>query len=438
MTNYIKDIEEIPNLKPPQETFVDDPTSLQDIHLDELTFDLLNGLKTVSNLHIFHVVYIYASFIKFMIKLQQHPHLYDKFRQQQLNQLEEEADSVSAQQKESLNNGRDTINSSSTDSSLSPMSPPISNSSSTSTTNANSLDSSTSTLSTEEPSDKSTTPPVATTTVEIDDGNTIVCDYTNANGISDEILDKYDDDEVLFNSENIDNVNFNYNDNDNQGDTNGGSFSPGKYIPIETLLEQFKLSEHNSSQDDITSSKKSVPVLESNFAKSVVSEIEYAQTINRNSNHSTQLSKVFQLIKTPNLPIDQFLLRIKQYSPSISIPAYLHSIFMLFKLTILLSSIQLTTNNSYRFIVGALRTCTKLLDDVYQKQSNFTHVVGVNLRDLSKIEVNFCYLINFNFNLQCLDQQLARFLKYEFVELCQFIKLELNEFYNEVVDSLAS
>lgn len=88
MTNYIKDIEEIPNLKPPQETFVDDPTSLQDIHLDELTFDLLNGLKTVSNLHIFHVVYIYALFIKFMIKLQQHPHLYDKFRQQQLNQLE--------------------------------------------------------------------------------------------------------------------------------------------------------------------------------------------------------------------------------------------------------------------------------------------------------------------------------------------------------------
>lgn len=438
MTNYIKDIEEIPNLKPPQETFVDDPTSLQDIHLDELTFDLLNGLKTVSNLHIFHVVYIYALFIKFMIKLQQHPHLYDKFRQQQLNQLEEEADSVSAQQKESLNNGRDTINSSSTDSSLSPMSPPISNSSSTSTTNANSLDSSTSTLSTEEPSDKSTTPPVATTTVEIDDGNTIVCDYTNANGISDEILDKYDDDEVLFNSENIDNVNFNYNDNDNQGDTTGGSFSPGKYIPIETLLEQFKLSEHNSSQDDITSSKKNVPVLESNFAKSVVSEIEYAQTINQNLNHSTQLSKVFQLIKTPNLPIDQFLLRIKQYSPSISIPAYLHSIFMLFKLTILLSLIQLTTNNSYRFIVGALRTCTKLLDDVYQKQLNFTHVVGVNLRDLSKIEVNFCYLINFNFNLQCLDQQLARFLKYEFVELCQFIKLELNEFYNEVVDSLAS
>lgn len=144
------------------------------------------------------------------------------------------------------------------------------------------------------------------------------------------------------------------------------------------------------------------------------------------------------MIKTPNLPIDQFLLRIKQYSPSISIPAYLHSIFMLFKLTILLSLIQLTTNNSYRFIVGALRTCTKLLDDVYQKQLNFTHVVGVNLRDLSKIEVNFCYLINFNFNLQCLDQQLARFLKYEFVELCQFIKLELNEFYNEVVDSLAS
>lgn len=91
MANYIKDIEEIPCLKPPQETFVDDPTSLKDIHLDELTFDLSNGLKTINNLHILHVVYIYALFIKFIIKLQEHPQLYDKFRQQLLQQLEEEA-----------------------------------------------------------------------------------------------------------------------------------------------------------------------------------------------------------------------------------------------------------------------------------------------------------------------------------------------------------
>lgn len=424
MANYIKDIEEIPCLKPPQETFVDDPTSLKDIHLDELTFDLSNGLKTIKNLHILHVVYIYALFIKFIIKLQEHPQLYDKFRQQLLQQLEGEASQSLKTNGNKTNNETDVTSTSAATSSLE--SPPISNSNSTSTTNT--LDSSTTTLNTDELSDKSTPTVTATTQIDDDDdGKTDVGEYTNGNGLSDIVLERSDSDEVMFNDENIDNINFNY--SSNGGNNEDGGSSPGNYIPVETLLENFKLNDPNPSKEDITISN--LTLYTTNFSKSIISEIEYAQRVN----HSTQLSKVFQLIKTPNLPIDQFLLRIKQYSPSISIPAYLHSIFILFKLTTLLSLVTLTTNNSYRFIVGALRTCTKLLDDVYQKQLNFTHVVGVNLRDLSKIEVNFCYLINFNFNLQCLEKTLIRFLKFEFVKLCQFVKLELNDVYNEVVNS---
>lgn len=400
MANYIKDIEEIPCLKPPQETFVDDPTSLKDIHLDELTFDLSNGLKTINNLHILHVVYIYALFIKFIIKLQEHPQLYDKFRQQLLQQLEEEASQSLKMNGNKTNNETDVASTSADAAATSSLeSPPISNSNSTSTTNT--LDSSTTTLNTDELSDKSTPTVTATTQIDDDDGKTDVGEYTNGSGLSDIVLERSDSDEVMFNDENIDNINFNYSSN-GENNEDGGS-SPGNYIPIETLLENFKLNDPNPSKEDITMTN--LNIYTTNFSKSIISEIEYAQRVN----HSTQLSKVFQLIKTPNLPIDQFLLRIKQYSPSISIPAYLHSIFILFKLTTLLSLVTLTTNNSYRFIVGALRTCTKLLDDVYQKQLNFTHVVGVNLRDLSKMEVNFCYLINFNFNLQCLDKTLIRF-----------------------------
>ncbi|KAI5966060.1 hypothetical protein CANMA_003306 [Candida margitis] len=440
MTNFVKDIEEIPNLKPPQETFVDDPTSLKDIHLDELTFDLMNGLKNVNNLHIFHVIYIYASFIKFMIKLQQNPQLYDKFRQQQLQKLEEREEAAMARllnKNKASNGGQNGYASASCS-----VSPPISHSNSTSTTN--SLGSSTGTLRTDEHSDKTgTAPPLVTTDhMDVDDGKTVVEDFADGNDLpADILLDRNDNDEVVFNDENIDNINFNYSSNK---DNDEGDHSPAKYIPIDTLLENFKLDEVNSassSEEELPSKSSNssgrntatttTTAAISNFRTSLISEIEHSQKINH---ANQQLVKVFQLIKTPNLPIEQFLLRIKQYSPSISTTAYLHSIYILFKLTTLLGQVTLTTNNSFRFTVGAIRTCTKLLDDVYQKQQNFTHVVGVSLRDLSKIEVNFCYLINFNFNLKCLDLVLAQFLKVEFVELCQFMKVESNEVYNEVVN----
>ncbi|KAG5421387.1 hypothetical protein I9W82_000477 [Candida metapsilosis] len=463
MSNYIKDIEEIPSLKPPQETFVDDPTSLQDIHLDELVFDLSNGLKNMNNLHIYHVIYIYSIFIKFTISLQQqYPTLYTKFRQQQLEQLQKEKVKEEEERKGDYSSlkkrkitpspetseNKNTVN---TTESSSIVSPSVSNSSTTNT--IASCSSSASTLNTEKSEDnKSTSTESAAADagaqVNVDDGKTVVeSDFTNENDLSDILsLDRCDSDEILFSDENIDNINFNYNSNGKRGPDDDGSLSPGNYVPIESLLEQFNLSEcsNNSSEEDIAAvsaistfttptHKLRIPTTKSNYAKSILSEVDYAQQ--KTNTHSTQLVKVFQLIKTPSLPIDQFLLRIKQYSPSISIPAYLHSIYILFKLTTLLSTVSLTTNNSYRFVIGSLRTCTKLLDDVYQKQSNFTHVVGVGLRDLSKIEVNFVYLINFNFNLQCLEQTLARFLQVEFVQLCQFMKLELNEVYNEVINS---
>lgn len=463
MSNYIKDIEEIPSLKPPQETFVDDPTSLQDIHLDELVFDLSNGLKNISNLHIYHVIYIYSVFIKFTISLQQqYPTLYTKFRQQQLEQLQKEkvkeeeerkGDYYSSLKKRKITPNPETSENKNTIAaadSPSIVSPSVSNSSTTNKIESSSS-SSASTLNTEELGDNKSASTESASTgaqVNVDDGKTIVeSDFTNENDLSDILsLDRCDSDEVLFSDENIDNINFNYNSNGKRGPDDDGSLSPGNYVPIESLLEQFNLSEcsNNSSEEDISAAstastfttpthKLRIPTTKSNYAKSILSEVDYAQQ--KTNAHSTQLVKVFQLIKTPSLPIDQFLLRIKQYSPSISIPAYLHSIYILFKLTTLLSTVSLTTNNSYRFVIGSLRTCTKLLDDVYQKQLHFTHVVGVGLRDLSKIEVNFVYLINFNFNLQCLEQTLARFLQVEFVQLCQFMKLELNEVYNEVINS---
>ena len=45
-TSQIGDLNEIPNLKPPRETFVDQPKSPEDVNLEELIYDLQNGTKT--------------------------------------------------------------------------------------------------------------------------------------------------------------------------------------------------------------------------------------------------------------------------------------------------------------------------------------------------------------------------------------------------------
>ncbi|RCK57442.1 hypothetical protein Cantr_06501 [Candida viswanathii] len=86
-TSFVRDVSEIPNLKPPQETFVDDPNSLDDINLEELVFDLKHNIKTLSGLHIYHSVFILSKIIQFTIKLQESPDLFLKFRLQQLDKL---------------------------------------------------------------------------------------------------------------------------------------------------------------------------------------------------------------------------------------------------------------------------------------------------------------------------------------------------------------
>lgn len=74
-------------LKPPQETFVDEPCSLDDIAIDELAFDLEHGLKDINKLNAFHAIAIFSSCLQDIIKLQADELLFKKFRKQQLEKL---------------------------------------------------------------------------------------------------------------------------------------------------------------------------------------------------------------------------------------------------------------------------------------------------------------------------------------------------------------
>lgn len=137
------------------------------------------------------------------------------------------------------------------------------------------------------------------------------------------------------------------------------------------------------------------------------------------------LTKCFGLAKAPPITLEQFLIRIKTYLPSVSVSVYIHSAYMLFKLCVLLDVVQLTPLNVYRFILALIRCLTKKLEDIHQRQKSFATVGGVMLKDLSKIEMSFLYL--FNFKLMVSEYMLNHFLTTEFMALRKFCRENLDK-----------
>ncbi|EMG47232.1 hypothetical protein SBY92_000124 [Candida maltosa Xu316] len=390
-TSYVKDLSEIPNLKKPQETFVDDPDSLQDVNLEELIFDLKNEIKDINNLHIYHSIFILSKCIQFIIKLQEFPDLFLKFRNQQLNKL-----GIKQQDNLHATNSSDSIASDVSFRSTSPPpSLPITSASFKIPSNnlkPNKL------RNTDFKIDLSTVLSKSESDLDTLNSPKAISELISP---SEEFESLYDDniDDIIYDDPNYDEIEW---------------LETPHYIPIEKLIETTDLSKSQS---------QTLKLSDINLDK-LKDEILNHQPQNKH------LLKIFNLLKTPNVTIDQFLIRIKTYSPSISTSSYLHSAFLLYKLIIYLNNIELTLNNSFRFTVASIRCSTKVIEDVYQKQSIFSNVVGVNLKDLFKIEMGFLYLINFNLIIS--ELLLNHFLTNEFLDLCSFMKENLPDEYQEI------
>lgn len=189
------------------------------------------------------------------------------------------------------------------------------------------------------------------------------------------------------------------------------------YIPIESLVKDTKL--------DVVEFPITVHCIpriqeEYNFAKEF-----------KLSNQTAHLLKSFNLLQAPSLSIEEFLTRIKTYSPSISILSYVHAAYIMFKLCIILDMVPLTNLNVYRFIIGLIRCLTKCLEDVYQKQTPFATVGGVSTKILYKIELGFLYLCNFK--LLVGEDILNNFLRTHLVELRDFCKKNINSEDNDSI-----
>ncbi|CAH6719058.1 hypothetical protein CLIB1444_01S20538 [[Candida] jaroonii] len=177
-------------------------------------------------------------------------------------------------------------------------------------------------------------------------------------------------------------------------------------ITIEQLLQSTNIDDINTIDfDDITE------------------EYQYYQNM-KIVEQNQHVIKNFNLIQPPDLSIEQFLNRIKTYSPSTSVSCYIHATLLIFKLSVLHDVLPLTLCNVHRIILASIRCSTKKLEDIYQKQKTFATVGGVTLKDLYRIEVGFLFLCNFR--LVVGEDSLNNYLK-EFTDLRDFVKRNIDD-----------
>lgn len=358
---YVNDyVSDIP-LKRPAETFVDDPASFEEVSISELEFDLSHDIKDINKLHIFHAVAVLKSMLTDLIRLGENKELFDEFRREQL-------------QKNSIN--VDELLTSET------TSPEPSAS-----FHDDDLPLPVETL---RPSGPYRLPSV---------------DYLGIPPVPDvnDVLNRLPD--VSLPVSPVPELDTEASDSDSllKADTSA------VFISTESLLKLTSL--------DVVSN----PVTEHN-SKRLNKEVKF-HTNQKTKQQAEHLLKAFSLAKAPPITIEQFLLRIKTYLPSISVSVYIHSAYMLFKLCVLLDVTKYTHLNVYRFILALLRCLVKTLEDIYQKQKSYATVGGVDLKDLRKIEVSFLYL--FNFKLMCSEFILNHFLVNDYVALRKFCREKL-------------
>lgn len=368
---YVSDIP----LKRPAETFVDDPDTLDDVLADDLEFDLAHGIKDINRLHVFHAITIFNTMLEDLIRLSSNKELFDQFRQQRLLAYQIDITELEKHLSETKTGFHD-------DDLPLPLDAPME----TSFLEFQIQLGREQVLSFSKSSDLDLSPPLEF--AKHDEPDHLLQVDLN--------MESVEDFSVSLPSE--------------VGETAltlaHASVEGGAFISTESLIQTTSL---DVLADPITAHSNE------RLKKEVLYHM--APKIKNQADH---LLKCFGLVKPPSITTEQYLLRIKTYSPLVSVSVYIHSAYMIFKLCVLLDVMKVTSLNVYRFILALIRCLTKKLEDIHLKQKNFAVVGGVALKDLCKIEVSFLYLLNFK--LVASEYILNHFLAKDYMALRAFCK----------------
>jgi hypothetical protein len=106
------------------------------------------------------------------------------------------------------------------------------------------------------------------------------------------------------------------------------------------------------------------------------------------------LAKKFLSKKVPPISLREYLLRLHKYCP-MSTAVYLAASVYISKMTLVENVLRVLPKNMHRLVLAGVWVASKALEDLSYSHSRVAKVGGVTEQELSKLEISFCFLADF-------------------------------------------
>ena len=124
------------------------------------------------------------------------------------------------------------------------------------------------------------------------------------------------------------------------------------------------------------------------------------------------LARKFYSKRPPPISTEDYLMRMHKYCP-MSTAVYLAASLYITRLAIQERILPVTPRNAHRLLLACLRVAMKALEDMSWPHARFSKVGGVSEGELGRLEITFCYLMDFSLKVD------AEMLRREAQNLCR-------------------
>lgn len=107
------------------------------------------------------------------------------------------------------------------------------------------------------------------------------------------------------------------------------------------------------------------------------------------------IARKFWSKRPPPISLEDYLMRMHKYCP-MSTAVYLATSCYISRLVVQDHIVPLTPRNVHRLVLAGLRVAMKALEDMSWPHGRFSKVGGVSESELGRLEITFCYLMDFS------------------------------------------
>ncbi|KAL5335012.1 cyclin-domain-containing protein [Aspergillus crustosus] len=129
-----------------------------------------------------------------------------------------------------------------------------------------------------------------------------------------------------------------------------------------------------------------------------ITELHFAPTgedpLGRDLMQQSVLSKRFLSKREPPITLKEYLIRLHRYCP-LSTGVYLATSLYITRMVSVDRIILVNRKNVHRLVLAGLRVAMKTLEDLSYSHSRVAKVGGVTEKELSRLEISFCFLADF-------------------------------------------